>query len=120
MFLNNTNYGRDGFNDWVIQRITAIFIFFYVVIVYIYICFYVKNIKDLSYEKWLLLFFGKDLFKALTTIAIVCMLIHAWIGVWTVITDYIKWYFIRFVLQIFINLLFFIVFFIFISDLWMF
>jgi succinate dehydrogenase / fumarate reductase membrane anchor subunit len=65
---------------------------------------YKCNVSDLNFEKWTLLF--SDYYtKIFSLVTVVSILIHAWIGLWTVTTDYLKIIFIRILTQFLIFLL---------------
>lgn len=80
-----TNYGRSGLHDWVLQRATAIVLLAYFVTVFAYI---VCAGEDLTYQVWSG-FMGCTAMKIFTTIALLSTAIHAWIGMWAVLTDYV-------------------------------
>lgn len=84
MLKNITSFGRSGVADWVTQRVTAVILFFYLLWLAMYSAF-----NTLDYAAWTQLF---SLFsvKVASLFALVSLLIHAWIGMWTVATDYIK------------------------------
>lgn len=94
MLKNITSFGRSGVADWVIQRVTAVILFFYLLWLALYCSF-----NSVDYASWAELF---SLFpvKVASFFALVSLLIHAWIGIWTVLTDYIKPWFLRLVLEI--------------------
>ena len=84
-----------GFRDWLAQRISA----FILAVYFIFLCgcfFYYPTadflqVKHFFINKWIQVF---------TLLALLSLLIHAWIGMWTVITDYIKSTFLQLVTQI--------------------
>jgi len=84
MLKNITNFGRSGVADWFIQRISAIILFAYLIWLVVYCCVYAPD-----YASWRELF---NLFsvKVVSLFALVSLLVHAWIGMWTIATDYIK------------------------------
>lgn len=74
-----------GLRDWAIQRASAIILAFYFIGL---IAFFIGH-PNLTYSEW------HDLFsnwwmKVATILALVSLLYHAWVGMWTVFTDYIK------------------------------
>lgn len=79
-----TNLGRNGLHDWVIQRFSAIVLAIYTLVL---LGWFSVN-PDFSYGAW------RDLFdatwmKIATLAAIVSLCAHAWIGMWTIATDYL-------------------------------
>ncbi|MBS3804064.1 MAG: succinate dehydrogenase, hydrophobic membrane anchor protein [Oleiphilaceae bacterium] len=79
-----TNLGRSGVYDWMIQRVTA-----YILALYTLFLFGFMLTTDLSYESWSALF-GQTWFRIFSLMALVSIGAHAWVGLWTVTTDYIK------------------------------
>ncbi|MFN6882418.1 succinate dehydrogenase, hydrophobic membrane anchor protein, partial [Proteus mirabilis] len=56
---------------------------------------------DITYEVWRG-FFSSSLTKVFTLLTLLSILIHAWIGMWQVLTDYIKPIALRLTLQLII------------------
>lgn len=76
--------GRNGWQDWIIQRVSAVFLGLYTIFL---MSFWLFNGSD--YSAWKALF--NVPFVCYFTLAVVFALIaHAWIGLWIVCTDYIK------------------------------
>ncbi|MFM8454494.1 MAG: succinate dehydrogenase, hydrophobic membrane anchor protein [Gammaproteobacteria bacterium] len=88
--------GSDGLQDWLLQRITGVYLFFYV----IFIAYYYNLTCQLgfSFLAWRTVFTPLWVRYA-SLFAIVCILIHAWLGLWTVLTDYVKFTLLRLFLQ---------------------
>jgi len=74
-----------GLKDWVWQRITAVVFLLYVGLVLGY-WFVFPQATHLQWRMFLLC----PYMQVLGTVAYLAFLLHAWIGLWTVITDYIK------------------------------
>lgn len=91
---------HQGLRDWVIQRVSAIFMAVYT----IWLVAYLVCHSDLSYAEWHNLFSNMAV-KVATLIFIVCMLAHAWVGMWTIFTDYVKPFVLRCVLNFFVFLM---------------
>ncbi|MAZ66536.1 MAG: succinate dehydrogenase, hydrophobic membrane anchor protein [Kangiellaceae bacterium] len=89
-----TSLGRSGLHDWMIQRVSAVVLAAYT----IFLLGYLVCGPDVTYEAWRE-FFGCLYVKLFTLIAIAALAAHAWIGIWTVCTDYIKCSCIRMVVQ---------------------
>ncbi len=81
---------RQGFRDWAIQRVTAILMAVYSVVLIAYL---LCN-PGLSFAEWHGLF-SQNWIKVATLLFILSIFYHAWIGVWTVITDYINCFVVR-------------------------
>ncbi|MEZ5529053.1 MAG: succinate dehydrogenase, hydrophobic membrane anchor protein [Porticoccaceae bacterium] len=84
MITNVTSFGRSGLSDWLLQRITAVVMAAYA----IFITFYLLFTPNLEYSQWVALHshFCMKIFNVLTVLSIA---IHAWIGLWAVLTDYV-------------------------------
>ena len=94
MVTNVTSLGRSGLYDWMIQRATAIILAAYVVFI---VGFFIVT-PDVTYETWKG-FFQSSCVRIFSLLALISMLAHAWIGMWTVSTDYLKATGVRFVFQ---------------------
>lgn len=76
--------GRSGLSDFVVQRVSAVVLLAYSCCV---LGFFVA--APPSHER-LVAFFGNLPMSAFTTLAVLSLAAHAWIGMWTVGTDYIR------------------------------
>ena len=85
---------RNGLMDWLIQRISAVFMLVYLVGIFLYVLWH----RPMDYSATQLLL-SSDLFKWSTLLLLVAVLWHAWIGLWTVFTDYISCRYFRLLLQ---------------------
>lgn len=84
-----------GLKDWLAQRITAI-----VLAVYSLILFFVwAGSGDLDYTGWSAMF-GSTWMKVLTLMAVIALAWHAWLGMRDIFMDYIKPTWIRLSLQV--------------------
>ncbi|OGT37044.1 MAG: succinate dehydrogenase, hydrophobic membrane anchor protein [Gammaproteobacteria bacterium RIFCSPHIGHO2_12_FULL_38_14] len=90
---------HQGLRDWAFQRISAIILALYSIGLLAYLFFH----PDLSYLEWRYLF-SLTWMKIITIFFILSLMFHAWIGVWTVFTDYVKPYIIRSILNIIVLL----------------
>ncbi|GMQ45700.1 succinate dehydrogenase, hydrophobic membrane anchor protein [Vibrio sp. 10N] len=95
MVNNVSTFGRNGVHDYLLIRATAIIMTLYT----IYLVSFCAFAGDISYVSWTN-FFGGTFTKVFTMLALVSVLIHAWIGLWQVLTDYIKHTMLRGVLQL--------------------
>lgn len=80
-----TTLGKNGVQDWIIQRVSAVIIGLYVLFI---IGFFFTH-PNLEYDTWRNLFDHTAMVIA-TFVSVVAIVLHAWVGLWTVITDYIK------------------------------
>ena len=103
MVTSITSFGRSGLYDWMMQRVTAVVLMAYTIFMIGYLLFS----SDLSYAQWSSLFQNTAM-RIFTLLAILSMVAHAWIGLWSVSTDYIKKTSIRFAFQSVCGLLAFI------------
>ncbi len=79
-----TALGRNGWQDWMLQRISAILIASYSIFLFIFWLLYGP-----SYAAWQTLF--SYTFMCYTTVAVcLALIVHAWIGLWIICTDYMK------------------------------
>lgn len=84
MVKHVSSFGRNGVHDFLLLRATAIILTLYTIYIVGFCAF-----TDISYLSWTQ-FFGSIFTKVFTMLALVCILIHGWIGLWQVLTDYIK------------------------------
>ena len=74
-----------GLRDWMAQRITAVIIALYSVILLVA----VLMLPERSYGAWASLFSG-GFMKVTTLLAMLSLIYHAWIGVRDIFMDYVK------------------------------
>ena len=84
MVTNVTSLGRNGAYDWLVQRISAVILLIYFLFLAVYICIH----PDLTYPQWQGLFASNSM-RAFTLLALFSLFGHAWVGMWTVYTDYL-------------------------------
>ena len=96
MVSNSSTLGRTGIQDWLVLRASAIIIVLYV----LYLVGFIAT-TEITYEVWRG-FFSSSLTKVFTILTLLSILIHAWIGMWQVLTDYIKPLALRLTLQLII------------------
>ncbi len=85
-----------GFRDWLSQRVTAILMALYTVVLLVQVLIG----ERLSYNKWAGIF-SQQWMKFLTFVVIVALLYHAWVGVRDIWMDYVKPVGVRLALQVF-------------------
>ena len=99
MLNNVTSLTGNGLKDWLIQRATAVYFGVYS----IYLLCYLMLHPHLTYEQWHQLF-TCQVFQIASVIALIALTLHAWIGIWTVTTDYMKCTALRLSFQLFVVL----------------
>lgn len=95
MLKNITSLTGNGLKDWLWQRVSAVILGAYSVTLMTYI---VLN-PGMDYSKWTSLF-ECNLMRLVSVFALVSFVVHAWVGMWTISTDYIKCVCIRLSAQI--------------------
>lgn len=86
---------HSGLRDWLVQRISALVMAFYTLGVFLY--FVIET--PVNYLKWQSLFTHTTV-RIATLLFILCLLGHAWVGMWTIFTDYIKPFVLRLILHV--------------------
>jgi succinate dehydrogenase / fumarate reductase membrane anchor subunit len=86
MVTTVTNLGRSGLSDWLVQRVTAV-----VLVAYILFLIVVLASGDAQYAQWKSLF-GQTWVRVFSLAALLSIVMHAWIGLWCVATDYLTGY----------------------------
>ena len=85
MVTNVTSFSRSGLSDFVIQRITAVILALYTICIVGYFLV-TPEITHMG----LVEFFGGRAMQVFSTMALLSTAAHAWIGMWTIGTDYIR------------------------------
>ncbi len=85
MVSNAATVGRSGVHDFILLRASAVILALYTIFMF---GFFVVT-PEVTYDIWKNLFSGTA-FKTFSILAIFAVLIHAWIGVWQVLSDYVK------------------------------
>jgi succinate dehydrogenase / fumarate reductase membrane anchor subunit len=83
MVTNVTSLGRNGLYDWLVQRVSAVVLLAYV----LFLVFYVGTTDELDYAQWQNLF-AQPWMRMFSLCALLSLCAHAWIGMWTISTDY--------------------------------
>lgn len=95
MVTNVTSLTGNGLRDWLVQRVTAIYFAFFSLLVLGFILLH----PNMAYMQWKALF-QCTLFKIAALMALAALSLHAWIGIWTVTTDYLKCLYVRLFAQV--------------------
>ena len=101
--MSTVNYGSKrivtgagyGFRDWLAQRVTAVILLVYTLILLGAVVF----TAELSYGVWAGLF-AQAWMKVATLLAVVALIWHAWVGIRDIYMDYIKPTGVRLFLQV--------------------
>jgi succinate dehydrogenase / fumarate reductase, membrane anchor subunit len=79
-----TSAGRSGLHDWVIQRFSAIVLAAYTV----FLIGWMLLTPEVTYQAWTGLF-DATWMRIFSLLALVSLCAHAWVGMWTIATDYL-------------------------------
>ncbi|MBF7688661.1 succinate dehydrogenase, hydrophobic membrane anchor protein [Acinetobacter rathckeae] len=79
-----TGLTGSGSRDWFIQRVSAVILAVYTVVVFGWILLH----SGFSYEQWSGFMLTLPM-KILSLLAVLSLVSHAWIGMWQVFTDYV-------------------------------
>lgn len=79
-----TSFSRSGVSDWLVQRVSA-----YILAAYFFIIagFLICQ-RGADYAQWYA-FMTSTAMRTFTLLALLALAGHAWVGLWTVLTDYI-------------------------------
>lgn len=95
MVIAVTSLTGNGLKDWFLQRVTALILVGYV----LFLLAYFVGHPALEYTQWQS-FFKSHAMQLFSILAMAALLFHAWVGMWTVLTDYISCPLMRISLQI--------------------
>ena len=85
MVTQVTSFSRNGLSDWLIQRVSSLILLAYFLFIGVQIG------TGIDYTSWRALHDTTGT-KVFTLLAIGAYVSHAWIGLWTVFTDYLTEY----------------------------
>jgi succinate dehydrogenase / fumarate reductase membrane anchor subunit len=88
-----------GLRDWLIQRVTAVMMLLYTLVIFIYCLLQ----PVLDYNTWTLLF-SSNVVRSLSLLFLLGVFYHAWIGLRNIVMDYVKPAFIRLLIYVLIIL----------------
>ena len=100
MVTNQASIKRNGIQDYVSLRATAAVIFAFT----LYMAWFFISTEDITFVAWHGLFSGLVM-KVFTMATLVSIMIHVRIGLWQVLTDYVKAASVRMVVQWVLNLI---------------
>ncbi len=84
MVTNITSLGSNGALDWLVQRVSAVVLLAWIFCVGGSVLF----TDGMTYETWRALF-DSTAMRVFSLAALLSLCAHAWIGMWTVSTDYL-------------------------------
>lgn len=86
-----------GLRDWIVQRVSAIVM----AILSVVFATYLLTRIDFSYVEWHTLFTYTSV-KITTLFFLLALCFHAWVGMWTIMTDYVKPFVLRAIMHLFV------------------
>jgi len=84
MVTSVSSLGRSGVFDWLVQRISAVVMLAW----FVFVAVFLVSHPALTFVEWRTLF-DFTLMRIFTLMAMVALCAHAWIGMWTISTDYL-------------------------------
>ncbi len=79
-----TSFGRSGLYDWLMQRVTGVILLCY----FGFIGWVLLTNPNISYSEWRATF-EPTWVRVFSVAALLSLVVHAWIGLWCVLTDYV-------------------------------
>lgn len=90
-----TSVSNNGLRDWLVQRISSVLLGVYT----LFILGYLLTHPHIQFAEWQALF-AYPFMRIFSLLVLLSLMFHAWIGIWTILTDYVKPVAIRLVLQV--------------------
>ncbi|HEY0963886.1 MAG TPA: succinate dehydrogenase, hydrophobic membrane anchor protein [Pseudomonadales bacterium] len=84
MVTSVTNFGRTGVHDYIVQRVSAVVLLAYV----LFLAGFILTADGVTYLEWRSLF-AQAWMRYFSLAALIALIAHAWIGMWTIGTDYL-------------------------------
>ncbi|MCV2885294.1 succinate dehydrogenase, hydrophobic membrane anchor protein [Aestuariibacter sp. AA17] len=100
MVTNQATIKRDGVQDFVTLRLTALIITAFT----LFMGWYFISTPEITYASWSALFSGIAM-KVFTLATLISIMLHVRIGLWQVLTDYVKQPGLRSMLQWILNIM---------------
>lgn len=113
MVRNVTSFTGNGVADWLVQRTSAVILAAYTV----FLVAWLLMLPEWTYSAWQQLF-AAPIFKVFTLLTVLAFAAHAWVGLWTVTTDYLKNAMIRVLVQLLVILSLVVLLFVSFSVVW--
>lgn len=86
MVKNVTSLTQNGLRDWMVQRVSAVILASYVTFLLIYCLIHYDGVQHLQWQS----LFSNTAMRIFNVMTLLSLMSHAWIGVWTISTDYLK------------------------------
>lgn len=86
---------HQGLRDWLIQRVSALVLIIYTFALVVFLACH----TEVDYSTWHALF-SLWWMKIATLFVLLALLYHAWVGIWTIVTDYIKSFMLRLLINV--------------------
>ncbi len=80
-----TSLTQNGVRDWLVQRVTSVILAVYLIFLMGFLVCH-PNIQFFAWQG----LFQNTAFRIFSILFLLSLLWHAWIGMWTIVTDYIK------------------------------
>lgn len=90
---------RNGMRDWLVQRVTSIILAAYILCL---MGFFLSH-PNLDFYSWQS-FLSDAWMRIFSLLALLSLSLHAWVGLWTVMTDYVKPAYLRLFVQLIVIL----------------
>ena len=103
MVKNVTSFTGNGVADWLVQRVSAVILAAYT----LFLTVWFLALPEWTFDAWTALF-AQGWVKVFTLLALLAFVAHAWIGIWTATTDYLKNTPVRVLVQLAVILVLFI------------
>ncbi|MDT8397022.1 MAG: succinate dehydrogenase, hydrophobic membrane anchor protein [Pseudomonadales bacterium] len=79
-----SSLGRSGLYDWMVQRVSAVLMLAYI----LFLVIVLVRTPDMQYADWQAIF-ALTWVKIFSLITLLALCAHAWVGMWTIATDYL-------------------------------
>ncbi|MCD6045590.1 MAG: sdhD [Gammaproteobacteria bacterium] len=113
MVKSATSLTGNGVRDWLWQRVSAVILAVYT----LFILGFIWLTPQLDYVAWFQFFQGIWV-KLFTLLAALSLLTHTWVGMWTILTDYVKSTRLRLTFEILVIIALFLYFLVAIAIVW--
>jgi succinate dehydrogenase / fumarate reductase membrane anchor subunit len=90
---------HSGLTQWLIQRVSVVIMSIYTIGLILFLIMHPGTTRTVEFTDWHLLF-THGWMKLATLLCVLSLVFHAWVGMWTVFTDYIKLFWLRFILEL--------------------
>lgn len=84
MVSSITSLGSNGVYDWLAQRLSALVLLAWI----LFVCIFIASTEVLTAQIWQALF-SQTWMRVFSMAALLALCAHAWVGMWTISTDYL-------------------------------